>query len=65
MKPLLYMTIYEEIKLQILEGTYKIHDKLPSKRKLASFYNVSVFTVERAYMQLYSEGYIQPIEKKG
>ena len=65
MRELLYEKIYNDLKNQILDKAYEINDKLPSKRKLASFYNVSVFTVERAYLQLLSEGYIHAVEKKG
>ncbi|MFA5153444.1 MAG: PLP-dependent aminotransferase family protein, partial [Clostridia bacterium] len=40
-------------------------DKLPSKRLMARHMQISVITVENAYAQLYAEGYIYSIEKKG
>lgn len=55
----LYLQIYKQLKeeiilKQILEGT-----KLPSTRALSTTLNVSRNTVESAYLQLCSEGYIQ------
>ena len=57
--------LYDSIKSQILDGTLKANEKLPSKRNLASNLGVSVITVQNAYSQLASEGYIFSIEKKG
>lgn len=57
--------IYNCIKQQILEGTLKAKEKLPSKRALAEHLKVSVITTQNAYAQLISEGYIYSIEKKG
>lgn len=59
-----YLSIYEDVKRSILDGTYKVHSKIPSKRKLASFYNVSVMTVDTAYQQLIAEGYLTSFERK-
>lgn len=55
----LYMQIYEQIKEQII--TKQIHEgsKLPSIRNLSLTLNVSRNTVDSAYMQLSSEGYIE------
>lgn len=53
------------IKSDILEGRLKSGEKLPSKRTLAAHLAVSVVTVENAYDQLYSEGYISPRERSG
>lgn len=57
--------IYNSIKSQILNGTLKANEKLPSKRSLAENLGVSVITVQNAYAALISEGYIYSIEKKG
>lgn len=65
MRQLLNQKIYQDMKHHILHRTLKENDKLPSKRKLASSYNVSVFTIEKAYGQLMDEGYIYALEKKG
>lgn len=60
-----YLSIYNELKKTILDGTYPIQSKLPSKRRLANFYNVSVMTVDNAYQQLIAEGYVISLERKG
>lgn len=57
--------LYFSIKNQILEGILRADEKLPSKRSLASHLGISVITVQNAYGQLISEGYIYSIEKKG
>ena len=57
--------LYESIKEQILENILKANEKLPSKRALAVHLGISVITVQNAYGQLISEGYIYSIEKKG
>lgn len=58
-------SLYEELKRLILEGKYKPHEKLPSKRKLAYAQQISIFTVQMAYDQLLMEGYIFTKEKVG
>lgn len=65
MRHIMYLNIYEDIKKTILDGTYYVQSKLPSKRKLANFYNVSVMTIDSAYQQLIAEGYVLSIERKG
>ena len=65
MKKALYVEVYEQFKRLILEQTFKEHQKLPSKRKLAESLKVSPLTVEAAYQQLIAEGYVYAIEKKG
>lgn len=57
--------IYESVKSQILSGVLSPDTKLPSKRSLAVNLGVSIITVQNAYAQLISEGYIYSIEKKG
>lgn len=61
----LYQYIYECIALDIKNGKIKAGEKLPSKRGLAKQLEVSLITVETAYSQLLSEGYLYSIEKKG
>lgn len=63
-KPL-YLEIYESISSDIKNGKLKPNDKLISKRNMANKLGVSLITVENAYDQLLSEGYIYSIEKKG
>lgn len=57
--------LYSSIKTQILDGTLKANEKLPSKRALSENLGVSVITVQNAYAELIAEGYIYSIEKKG
>ena len=55
----IYQQIYSYIRTEIESGNLKSGEKLPSKRAFASHMNVSVVTVETAYSQLLSEGYIR------
>lgn len=57
--------LYSSIKSQILDGTLRANEKLPSKRALSENLGVSVITVQNAYAELIAEGYIYSIEKKG
>ena len=61
----LYEYLYKCIKNDILQGTIKAGEKLPSKRTFAKNLGISVITVENAYEQLIAEGYIYSIPKKG
>ncbi|PEU89321.1 GntR family transcriptional regulator [Bacillus cereus] len=61
----LYVQLYEYIKKEIKDGTIPAFTKLPAKRKLASYLQVSKNTVEAAYEQLLAEGYIESALRKG
>ena len=61
----LYEALYRCIRGDILSGKLKPGEKLPSKRALAEHLEVSKITVETAYSQLLSEGYICSREKVG
>ena len=61
----LYECLYRCIRQDILSGVLKPGQKLPSKRALAQNLEVSKITVETAYNQLLSEGYIRSVEKVG
>ena len=61
----LYEHLYKCIKDDILNGTLTAGTKLPSKRSFAGNLGVSTITVENAYAQLLSEGYLYSIPKKG
>lgn len=61
----LYEYLYKCIKNDILQGTLKAGEKLPSKRTFAKNLGISVITVENAYEQLIAEGYIYSIPKRG
>ena len=55
----IYEQIYDYIKKEIREGKLKYETKLPSTRALSEHLNVSRSTVQLAYDQLVSEGYIE------
>lgn len=61
----LYSHLYHCIKKDIIEGKLAPGTKLPSKRSFAKNLGVSTITIENAYAQLLSEGYIYSIPKKG
>ena len=54
----LYEQLYRGIKESIVNGEIATNEKLPSKRKLAEFLNISQTTIELAYGQLLAEGYV-------
>ncbi len=55
----LYMQIYEQIKEEIITGALPVGSKLPSTRQLSDTLSVGRNTVENAYLQLASEGYVE------
>ena len=61
----IYQQLYENIKNDILNKIIVPAEKLPSKRMLANHLKISVMTVESAYEQLISEGYIYSKPKSG
>ncbi len=61
----LYESLYRCIRGDILSGRLAPGQKLPSKRTLCTNLKVSKITVEGAYNQLLSEGYIRSQEKVG
>lgn len=61
----LYEQLYRAVKEDILSGTISGGEKLPSKRTLAEHLNISRITVENAYNQLLTEGYITSRPKSG
>ncbi len=61
----LYEQLYNMIRNDILSGVLKKDSRLPSKRSLSKQLSVSVITIENAYNQLVSEGYIYSKPKSG
>lgn len=61
----LYEALYRCLREDILTGKLTPGEKLPSKRALAQNLEVSKITVETAYNQLLSEGYLYAREKVG
>ncbi len=61
----LYEQIYEHIRQEIREGKLLAGERLPSTRYLAEYLQVSRSTVDCAYDQLLSEGYIEARPYRG
>lgn len=61
----IYQQIYEFIKKEIEKEQLKPGDKLPSSRALSRYLSVSRSTIDLAYDQLASEGYIEAMPCKG
>lgn len=61
----LYSQLYHWIKKEIEEGRLLPGTKMPSIRQLTIFLKISRNTVEAAYQQLQSEGYLESVPKSG
>ena len=61
----LYEQIYEYIRNEIRAGNLLRNEKLPSARFLAEYLQVSRTTVDMAYDQLVSEGYLEARPRRG
>ena len=61
----LYEQLYLAIKDAITSESLTANEKLPSKRSLSKQLSISVLTVENAYSQLQSEGFIYSLPQKG
>lgn len=61
----IYEQIYAQIKAEILRGTLREGDALPSIRALAKDLRISVITTKRAYDELERDGYINTVAAKG
>lgn len=61
----LYEQIYEHIRHEIWEGRLLAGERLPSTRSLAEYLQVARSTVDYAYDQLQSEGYIEARPYRG
>ena len=61
----LYEQIYQFLKAEIQEGRLSAGERIPSTRKLSTYLQVSRSTVDMAYDQLLSEGYIESVPYKG
>ncbi|MBN2679953.1 MAG: GntR family transcriptional regulator [Acidithiobacillaceae bacterium] len=61
----LYMQLKEQIRSNILDGTYQPHSQMPSESEMANNYKVSRTTVRLALRDLQAEGLIFKIAGKG
>ncbi|GGG97665.1 PLP-dependent aminotransferase family protein [Staphylococcus pragensis] len=64
-KQKLYISLYEKLKNQIIEGQYQANDKFPSKRQLSEHLSLSHTTIEHAYQLLLDEGFIYSKPRSG
>ena len=61
----IYSQIVDGIRDQILSGVLRTGDKLPSVRELAAQLTINPNTIQRAYRELESEGFIYSMTGKG
>ncbi len=61
----IYDQIYGQIKDQIINGSLREDDPLPSIRSLAKDLKISVITTKRAYDELENDGFIYTLPGKG
>ena len=61
----IYEQIYTQLKDQIIRGSLREDDALPSIRNLAKDLRISVITTKRAYDELEQEGFIYTVAGKG
>lgn len=61
----IYEQIVNQVRSQILGGSLKEGEPLPSIRKLAQILQISVITTKRAYDELEREGLIDTVGGKG
>jgi len=61
----IYIQIKENVIRQIMAGSLRQDDKLPSVRELAVELAINPNTIQRAYRELESEGYIYVASGKG
>jgi len=61
----LYEQIKEKIKLLMINGVLKENQQLPSVRELAQALTINPNTIQKAYKDLESEGYLYSIRGKG
>lgn len=60
-----YLSIYDELKKEIIEGRYAIGDSFPTEPILQERFNVSRITIRHAVQMLVDEGYLQRMHGVG
>ena len=61
----LYEQIKEKLKALIISGVLKEDEKIPSVRELAGMLTINPNTIQKAYKDLESEGYIYSQKARG
>ncbi|KRL22740.1 GntR family transcriptional regulator [Lentilactobacillus kisonensis] len=60
-----YVMVKKNIKNNIINGKYKINEKIPTESELMAMYSVSRYTIRRAVGDLEHEGYIYRVQGGG
>ena len=60
-----YQQIKDNVRQLVVSGALKKHEKLPSVREMAASLAINPNTIQRAYRELESEGYIYTLSGKG
>ena len=61
----IYEQIMDQIKSEIINGSLKADDPLPSVRSLSAELRISALTVKKAYDHLEEEGFVVTVHGKG
>ena len=60
-----YLSLYEELREEIVRGTWPSGTRLPSRRQIAQERGLSVITVEHSYDLLCQEGFVEARPRSG
>lgn len=60
-----YLTVYQDVKQKIMNGTFAVGSLLPPEPELERIYGVSRTTVRKAVSMLVSEGFIRVTQGRG
>ncbi|HSP01297.1 MAG TPA: GntR family transcriptional regulator, partial [Thioalkalivibrio sp.] len=61
----LYVQIRDRLRRQILDGTYQVHERLPSENEMMGAFGVSRITIRQALRDLHNEGLVFSAQGKG
>jgi len=61
----LYEQVRDELKKLIMKGVLKVDEKIPSVREIAGSLAINPNTIQRAYRELESEGFIYSVKGRG
>lgn len=61
----LYVQIRDNLRRKILEGSYAVHERLPSENELMNAFGVSRITIRQALRDLHNEGLVFSAQGKG
>lgn len=61
----LYVQIRDRLRRQILDGTYQVHERLPSENEMMGVFSVSRITIRQALRDLHNEGLVFSAQGKG